>query len=103
MSDKIKAHHLNRNAVLYVRQSSTFQVTHNEESRRLQYAMKNGFETWDGRRSVSLMRTWADQPPAMSSGWAFREWSPKYAWVKWEWSQRERYPALPATVRTGNS
>ena len=40
MSDKIKAHHLNRNAVLYVRQSSTFQVTHNEESRRLQYAME---------------------------------------------------------------
>ena len=41
MSDKIKAHHLNRNAVLYVRQSSTFQVTHNEESRRLQYAMEH--------------------------------------------------------------
>jgi DNA invertase Pin-like site-specific DNA recombinase len=40
MSDKIKAHHLNRNAVLYVRQSSTFQVTHNEESRHLQYAME---------------------------------------------------------------
>ena len=40
MSDKIKAHHSNRNAVLYVRQSSTFQVTHNEESRRLQYAME---------------------------------------------------------------
>jgi DNA invertase Pin-like site-specific DNA recombinase len=40
MSEKIKAHHLNRNAVLYVRQSSTFQVTHNEESCRLQYAME---------------------------------------------------------------
>src|SRR4029450_3173809 len=40
MSDKIKAHHLNRKAVLYVRQSSTFQVSHNEESRRLQYAME---------------------------------------------------------------
>ena len=40
MNEKIKTHHLNRNAVLYVRQSSTFQVTHNEESRRLQYAMK---------------------------------------------------------------
>jgi hypothetical protein len=40
MSEKIKAHHLNRNAVLYVRQSSTFQVTHNEESRYLQYAME---------------------------------------------------------------
>jgi DNA invertase Pin-like site-specific DNA recombinase len=39
MNDKIKPHHIERNAVLYIRQSSTFQVAHNEESRRLQYAM----------------------------------------------------------------
>jgi len=39
MSEKIKAEHLARKAVLYIRQSSTFQVIHNEESRRLQYAM----------------------------------------------------------------
>jgi DNA invertase Pin-like site-specific DNA recombinase len=39
MSEKIKPEHLARNAVLYIRQSSTFQVTHNQESRRLQYAM----------------------------------------------------------------
>lgn len=39
MNDKIKPHHVERNAVLYIRQSSTFQVAHNEESRRLQYAM----------------------------------------------------------------
>jgi DNA invertase Pin-like site-specific DNA recombinase len=38
-NDKIKAHHLQRKALLYVRQSSTFQVLHHEESRRLQYAM----------------------------------------------------------------
>jgi DNA invertase Pin-like site-specific DNA recombinase len=40
MSDKIKAHHLQRKAVLYVRQSSAHQVTHNRESRSLQYAMR---------------------------------------------------------------
>lgn len=39
MSEKIKAEHLSRKAVLYIRQSSTFQVIHNGESRRLQYAM----------------------------------------------------------------
>ncbi len=39
MNDKIKPHHLERSAMLYIRQSSTFQVAHNEESRRLQYAM----------------------------------------------------------------
>lgn len=40
MSEKIKAHHLGRKAVLYVRQSSAYQVTHNQESRKLQYAMQ---------------------------------------------------------------
>lgn len=40
MSDKIQRHHLERRAVLYIRQSSTFQVTHNLESQKLQYAMQ---------------------------------------------------------------
>jgi DNA invertase Pin-like site-specific DNA recombinase len=40
MSEKIKLHHLERKAVLYVRQSSPYQVAHNQESRKLQYAMK---------------------------------------------------------------
>ncbi len=41
MSDKIKPQHLGRKAVLYVRQSSAHQVMHNQESRSLQYAMKD--------------------------------------------------------------
>lgn len=41
MSDKIKSQHLARKAVLYVRQSSPHQVMHNQESRSLQYAMKD--------------------------------------------------------------
>jgi DNA invertase Pin-like site-specific DNA recombinase len=40
MSDKIRAQHLQRKAILYIRQSSAFQVTHNLESQKLQYAMK---------------------------------------------------------------
>lgn len=49
MSDKIYAQHLRRKAVLYVRRSSTYQVVHNLESRRLQYGMEQrprqlGFE-----------------------------------------------------------
>jgi DNA invertase Pin-like site-specific DNA recombinase len=40
MSEKVKLHHLERQAVLYVRQSSPYQVEHNQESRKLQYAMK---------------------------------------------------------------
>lgn len=40
MSEKIRAQHLARKAVLYVRQSSLFQVAHNLESQKLQYAMQ---------------------------------------------------------------
>lgn len=40
MTDKIESQHLERKAILYVRQSSSFQVQHNEESRKLQYAMQ---------------------------------------------------------------
>src|SRR5262249_31700842 len=41
MSDKIRLHHLDRRAILYVRQSSSYQVLHNRESRALQYAMRD--------------------------------------------------------------
>lgn len=40
MSEKIQPQHLARKAMLYVRQSSAFQVTHNQESGKLQYAMQ---------------------------------------------------------------
>src|SRR5947208_11147424 len=41
MSDKIRPQHVARKAILYVRQSSAYQVNHNLESQRLQYAMED--------------------------------------------------------------
>ncbi len=41
MSEKIKPQHLERKAILYVRQSSVYQVSHNLESQKLQYAMQD--------------------------------------------------------------
>src|SRR6476646_11662786 len=41
MSDKIRPQHLARKAILYVRQSSPYQVIHNLESQKLQYAMED--------------------------------------------------------------
>ena len=41
MTDKIGRHHLERKAILYVRQSSAHQVLHNRESSALQYAMRD--------------------------------------------------------------
>ena len=40
MTDKIQAQHTRRKAVLYVRQSSAYQVAHNLESQKLQYGME---------------------------------------------------------------
>src|ERR1700676_299345 len=41
MSEKIRPHHLERKAILYVRQSSAHQVLHNRVSSALQYAMRD--------------------------------------------------------------
>jgi DNA invertase Pin-like site-specific DNA recombinase len=41
IADKIGPHHLERKAILYVRQSSVRQVLHNRESGTLQYAMRD--------------------------------------------------------------
>src|SRR5262249_11947353 len=40
-SDKIRPNHLDRKAILYVRQSTAHQVLHNRESSSLQYAMRD--------------------------------------------------------------
>lgn len=39
-SQNIQAHHLNRKAIIYIRQSSPNQVINNQESLRLQYGLK---------------------------------------------------------------
>lgn len=45
MSDKVKPHHLERKAILYVRQSSAYQVQNNLESQKLQYAMRDRLQS----------------------------------------------------------
>ena len=45
ISDKIRPQHLERKAILYVRQSSAHQVLHNRESSALQYAMRDRLTT----------------------------------------------------------
>ena len=44
--EKIQPHHLERKAILYVRQSSAHQVLHNRESSTLQYAMRERLMTF---------------------------------------------------------
>jgi DNA invertase Pin-like site-specific DNA recombinase len=45
ISDKIRPQHLERKAILYVRQSTAHQVLHNRESSALQYAMRDRLAT----------------------------------------------------------
>src|SRR5215470_9710242 len=45
ISDNICPQHLERKAILYVRQSSAHQVLHNRESSALQYAMRDRLTT----------------------------------------------------------
>ena len=62
MSEKIATQHLRRKAILYVRQSSTYQVTHNLESQKLQYAMQERLRHL-GTRSKWSMRIWVARRP----------------------------------------
>ncbi len=54
MSEKIGERHLARRAMLYVRQSTAQQLAHNEESRRLQYAMRERLQAL-GWRDVEVI------------------------------------------------
>src|SRR5437016_7952017 len=54
MSDKIRSQHIARKALLYVRQSSSYQVNHNLESQKLQYAMQERLRTL-GWREIEVI------------------------------------------------
>ena len=69
MNDKIGPSHLQRKAVLYVRQSSLHQVLHNQESSRLQYAMKERLQ----QLGWSEIETIDDDMGRSASGTAVRE------------------------------
>ena len=108
ISDKIGPHHLERKAILYVRQSSAHQVLHNRESGALQYAMRDrltalGFieiEVIDedlGRSAVKSASSATSGAPA-SSGW----W-PRSASGRLAQSAPGRSRASPAIAGIGNS
>lgn len=54
MSEKLCERHLERGAILYVRQSTLRQLAHNEESRRLQYAMRDRLQAL-GCREIEVI------------------------------------------------
>ena len=68
MSDKIKPHHLERKAILYIRQSSAYQVSHNLESQKLQYAMQQRLQQLGWREinaSLEALRRFHPRGPTL--------------------------------------
>ncbi len=68
MSEKIKNHHLERKAIVYVRQSTSYQVQYNRESSALQYAMRGRLE----RLGFTRIETIDDDLGRSASGGATR-------------------------------
>ena len=103
MSEKIQPQHLARKAILYVRQSSAYQVTHNLESQKLQYAMQERLRElgWTEIEVVDedLGRSAAGRSPERASS----AWWPKSAWARSVPWRPARCRASPATAASGSN
>jgi hypothetical protein len=99
-SEKIGPQHRARKAMLYVRQSSPYQVLHNRESQALQYAMRDRLAQlgWSEIEVVDedLGRSAASGAPRASSAWSRKSASARSA-------PRWRFRASRATAATGSS
>src|SRR6266851_9010564 len=103
MSEEIRPHHLERKAILYVRQSSAHQVLHNRESSALQYAMRDRLTALGWSR----IETVDDDLGRSAAGGVARagliEWWPRSAWARSVRSRRGKSRVSPATAVTGSS
>src|SRR3982751_3051933 len=103
MSEKIKPHHLERKAILYVRQSSAYQVNNNLESQTLQYAMQARLRQL-GWREVEIVdddlgRSAAGTVPRS----ALSGWWPRSAWDRWARWPPGKSRDSPGTVANGST
>src|SRR5215471_10667570 len=103
MSDKIRPQHLARKAMLYIRQSSAYQVSHNIESQKLQYAMEDRLQGLGWREIEVVDEDLGRSASGTVTRSGFERWLPRYAWVRWELSQLAKCHDLRATVASGNN
>lgn len=100
---KILPHHLERKALLYVRQSSAHQVLHNRESRTLQYAMRDRLTTL-GWLQIEVID---DDLGCSAAGGVqragFERMVAEVCRVRLALSAREKSRASPATVGIGSN
>jgi hypothetical protein len=98
ISDKIRPHHLERKAILYVRQSPAHQVLHNRENSALQYAMRDRLITLGWSEMILAVPLQAASSAPVLSGWWRGSASAKLAPLP-----RARCRGSPATAGTGSN
>jgi hypothetical protein len=103
MSEKIRPHHLQRKAILYVRQSSQYQVLHNLESQKLQYAMQEHVRRLGWQEIEVIDEDLGRSAAGTTTRAGFERMVAEVCLGKSARSPRARFPASPATAETGSS
>ena len=103
MSEKIRPHHLERKAILYVRQSSAHQVLHNRESSALQYAMRDRLTALGWSRIETVDDDLGRSAAGGVARAGFDRMWPRSASGRSAPLRRGRSRASPATAVTGSN
>lgn len=103
MSDKVKPQHLSRKAILYVRQSSPYQVINNLESQKLQYAMEAHLRSLGWTEVEVIDEDLGGPPVGASHALDSSVWWPKSVSVKSAQSARGRSRGLLGTAVSGSN
>ena len=103
MSEKLKSQHLSRKAILYVRQSSAYQVSHNLESQKLQYAMRERLTQLGWREIEVVDEDLGRSAAGLVTRSGFERMVPRCVWARSARWPRAKCRALHGTVASGNS
>lgn len=103
MHEKIRPHHLECKAILYVRQSSAHQVLHNRESSALQYAMRDRLTSLGWSRVEIIDDDLGRSAAGTVTRPASNGWLPRFALARSALWPRGRCLDLRATAGTGSS
>jgi hypothetical protein len=103
--DKIQGWHLDRLAVVYVRQSSRQQVADHGESTRLQYGLTGRAVAlgWAASRVMVIDEDLGRSAANAAERPGSRGWSRRSRWGMWGWCWAWRCRGWPARAGTGIS
>ncbi len=102
---RVTPDHLNRDASLYIRQSTLRQVVENGESTRRQYALRNRAAAlgWASEHIHVIDQDLVSRERTAKDGMASRNWSQRWDYAKSALCSAWRYRAWPGTQSTGST